>query len=235
MLVTMPKPFVFSGCSVTENPLCCFDELSDEEIAFLEKNSLEVEYKRGENICKQGSFASHIMLVEKGLAKIFIEGNNDSLVLKILPAVNIIGLPVLFEGNNIFPYSSQAYMDTHVKQIEINAFKKLIETNAAFASKIVSLLAENSVIINGRFYSLTKKQTYGRLADLLICLSQRIYKKDRFPLQLTRKDIAELASMSAESTTRILTKFKEEGLIQIDSDSIEILNMDKLIEISNIG
>jgi len=126
-------------------------------------------------------------------------------------------------------------MESVVKLIEISAFKKLIEHNGKFANQVISMLAENTVIINGRFFCLTQKQTYGRLADVLLCLAQRIYKQDRFPLQLTRKDLAELASMSVESTTRILTKFKEEGLISINSDSLEILDSEKLNEISQIG
>lgn len=231
----MPKSVVFNGCSVGENPLCCFDELTEEEIAFVEENSVEVEYKRGETICKQGSFASHIMVLKEGLAKIYLENTNDSLVLKILPAVNIVGLTALFDGNAVFPYSAQTYMDSVVKLIDINAFKNLIGKNAKFASKIISMLAENSVIIHGRFFCLTKKQTYGRLADVLLCLSQRIYKTDKFPLQLTRKDLAEIASMSVESTTRILTKFKDDGLIAVKSDYIEILDLERLTDISQIG
>ncbi len=231
----MPKSVVYNGCSVGENPLCCFDDLTDDEIAFVEQNSVEVNYKRGEIICKQGSFASHIMVMKEGLAKIYLENGNDSLILKILPSVNIIGLPSLFEGNNTFPYSAQTYMDSTVKLIEIGAFKSLIEKNAKFAGQVISMLAENSVIINGRFFCLTKKQTYGRLADVLLCLAQRIYKQNKFPLQLTRKDLAELASMSVESTTRILTSFKEENLIALHCNEIEILDPDKLLEISSIG
>ncbi|TRX72496.1 Crp/Fnr family transcriptional regulator [Carboxylicivirga sp. M1479] len=231
----MPKSIVYNGCSVGENPLCCFDDLTDEEMVYVEENSVEVEYKRGEIICKQGAFASHIMVMKEGLAKIYLENGNDSLILKILPAVNIIGLTALFDGNNTFPYSAQTYMDSTVRLIEIGAFRKLIESNTKFAGQVISMLAENSVIINGRFFCLTKKQTYGRLADVLLCLSNRIYKTDKFPLQLTRKDLSELASMSIESTTRILTKFKDEGLIAVHCNEIEILNPDKLLEISTIG
>ncbi len=231
----MPKSVIYNGCSVGENPLCCFDDLTPEELDFIDTNSVEVDYKRGETICKQGSFASHIMVIKEGLAKIYLENGNDSLILKILPAVNVIGLPALFDGNNTFPYSAQTYMDSTVRLIEIGAFKKLIESNAKFAGQVISMLAENTVIINGRFFCLTKKQTYGRLADVLLCLSNRIYKNDKFPLQLTRKDLAELASMSVESTTRILTKFKDEGLIAMHGNEVEILNPDKLLEISSIG
>jgi len=227
-----PIPY---SCSVGEDEPRCFELLTSEEKQLIDANKVDVSYKKGEIICKQGTFATHIMVVTEGLAKIFLEGCNDSLILKILPAVNIIGLPCLFEGNSIFHYSAQAYLDTTVSLIEIGTFKKIIESNAKFASKIISLLGENTIIAYGRFFCLTKKQTNGRLADVLLCLSQRIYKDTNFPLHLTRKELAELAGMSVESTTRILTKFNEEGLIRINKKNIEIVDLDRLILISLKG
>jgi len=231
----MTNAKVVHSCTVGKNELCCFDQLSEEEIAFVEENMVEVDYDKGETICKQGAFASHIMVLNEGLAKIYKEGGNDTLILKILPAVNIIGLNTLFDGNNVFQYSAMAYLPSKVQMIEMNAFKKLINTNAKFASKIISMLSENTVITYGRFFCLTKKQTYGRFADILLCLALRIYKQNTFPLQLSRKELAELACMSVESITRILTKFKEDGLIKLNSDSIEILDFEKLDMISQTG
>lgn len=222
-------------CTVGKSHLNCFNQLTEEEIAIIESNSVEVTYEKGETICKQGTFASHIMMVEDGLAKIYIEGQGETLILKIMPAGNIIGLSSLIEGNNVFQYSAQAYVKTRVKLMEINTFKSVLESNGKFATKIISLLSQNSVITFGRFFCLTKKQTYGRMADILLCLANRIYKMKKFPLQLTRKELAELASMSVETTVRSLTRFKEEKIIKITKESIEILDMDKLTSISING
>ena len=108
--------------------------------------SVVARYSAGENICKQGTFASHIMVLNEGLAKIYKEGGNDTLILKILPAVNIIGLNTLFDGNNVFQYSAMAYLSSKVQMIEMNAFKQLINTNAKFAAKIISMLSRNCVL-----------------------------------------------------------------------------------------
>ncbi len=231
----MNNVLTLNSCTVGKNEMCCFDELSEEEMALIENNMVHIEYEKGEMICKQGSFASNIIVLDEGLAKIYKEGGNDTLILKILPAVNIIGLSVLFEGNNVFHYSAMAYLKSKVRMIEINAFRHLINTNAKFATKIISLLSENTVTTHGRFFCLTKKQTYGRFADILLCLSQRIYKKDNFPLQLSRKELAELSSMSVESITRILTKFKDEKLIKVRPETIEILDLERLNMISQNG
>ena len=224
-----------NSCTVGKDQVCCFDYLTEEEMDIVNANMVEVHYSKGETICKQGSFASHIMMITEGLAKIYLEGAGEMLILKILPAVNLIGLTSLIEGNTVFQYSSQAYVPTTVKLIEINTFKDIMKRNGQFASNVISLLAENTVITYGRFFCLTKKQTYGRLADVLLCLAQRVYKEDDFPLLLTRKELAELASMSVESITRILTKFKEDGLISMKQDRMEILDAERLYKISQSG
>lgn len=224
-------------CTVNSDSLDCFKELSDEELALINTNLVQVSYSKGEVMCKQGSFASHIMILNKGLVKVYMEGcnNKEELTIKIIPNVNIIGLPFLFEGNNVFQYSAKAYLDCEVQLIEINTFRQLIQSNAMFASKIINQLCENTILVYGRFFCLTKKQTYGRLADVLLCLSQRVYKQDSFPLELTRKELADLAHMSLESTARIISKFKSESLIEIKKNHLEILDLEKLKLISNNG
>lgn len=225
-----------SSCTIGSDQSNCFEKLSREEMDTFTKNMVEVRYGKGEVICKQGTFATHIMVLMDGLVKVYLEGGNqEKLILKILPAVNLIGLPCLFEGNNLFQYSAQAYIDSKVRLIEMNTFKELLKNNADFSSRIISTLAENTIITYGRFFCLTKKQSYGRLADILLCLSQRIYKQDAFPLQLSRKELAELASLSVESVARILTSFKEDNLIKVTNESIKILDFERLSAISQNG
>ncbi len=229
------QDIIRNSCAISTNTLECLELLNNDEREFMESKTVEVFYQKGEVLTKQGAFASHVMILREGLVKTYIEGISDNLILQIFSPVNIIGLSTLFEGNAIFHHSTQAYIDTKVSLIEINSFKQLISKNPAFATKIVSLLAEQSIITNGRFYCLTKKQTYGRLADVILCLANRIYKMQKFPLQLTRKEFAELSGMSIESIARILTKFKADGLLEITSDYVEILDLEKLSMISLRG
>lgn len=231
----MAKPQVINSCAFQTTGLSCFEELTSEEQARIDVNMVEIHYKKGETICKQGAFASHIMVLREGLAKIHLDGNGETLILKILPSVNIIGLPFLFENNSQFQYSATAYLDSTVQLIEINVFKDILRTNAGFAFKIINLLSENTIITFGRFFCLTKKQTYGRMADLILCLSQRIYNQNNFPLHLNRKELAELAGMSVETTVRILTKFKADKLIKIVDNRVEILDFERLSLISGNG
>lgn len=215
--------------------LSCFDLLTSEEKELLNSNSVIVNYKKGEMICKQGSFASHVMYLEKGLVKIYLEGNPKDLILTITPQKNLMGLQSLYEGNNTFLYSISTYTDSNVRLIDIQIFKQLLKQNALFAYRILNILNESTSQSYGRFFSLTHKQLHGRLADILLCLSRKIFKSESFDLPLTRSDLSELTSMSTESVIRIMKDFKDDGIIDINNKSITLLDLPRLDRISAKG
>jgi CRP/FNR family transcriptional regulator len=82
---------------------------------------------------------------------------------------------------------------------------------------------------------LTHKQSYGRLADILLCLADRIFYSQDFLLPLSRKELAELSGISAETVVRMLKKFNDEGLITTEGKNLRILDYQKLKMISEMG
>ena len=225
----------YSGCTISQHQCKCFDMLSDAEKTLLEANSVKVNYKKGEVICKQGALATHIMYMEQGLAKVYLDDGQNSLVLKIVPEGNMLGLSSVNAENNTYQYSSMTYIDSVIKQIDMRVIKQLLGQNPAFAQEIINILGSNSVQINGRFFCLTHKQSYGRLADILLCLSERIFRKYQFELPLSRKDLAELSGLSPETVIRMLKKFNEDGLIKMEGKNFNLLDPVKLKRISVTG
>lgn len=225
----------FTGCTLSMHQCVCFEKLSREEHEYLDANSVWIDYKRGELICKQGSFVSHVMYMEKGLGKVFLENGNNTLVLRIIPDGNFFGLAAISEEQSTFPYSGMAYVDSRIRQIDIQAFRKLLDQNAAFAKEVIDILSSNSVQIYGRFFCLSYKQAFGRLADILICLADRIFKSNEFSLPLTRKELGELAGMSPETVIRMLKEFNDDKVIRMDGKSFEVLDYEKLKQISETG
>jgi len=215
--------------------LSCFDLLTPEERDLIESRSVLVNYKKGENICKQGAFASHIMYLEKGLVKIYLEGNPKDLILTITPQKNLMGLQALYEGNNTFLYSISTYTESAVRMIDIQIFKQLLKQNPHFAYRIINILNESTSQSYGRFFSLTQKQLHGRLADILLCLSRKIFKSESFDLPLSRSDLSDLTSMSTESVIRIMKDFKDDGIIDINNKAIILLDLPRLDSISAKG
>lgn len=231
MEVNQPKG---PSCFVDNQHTSCFELLTEDERQLVEMNQIHVSYKKGENIVKQGSFASHIVFLHEGLVKVYLEGRPKDLILKIVPSGRLVGLPSIYEGNNRFLYSVGTYSQSVVSLIDISLFKQLLRSNSQFAMKVISILNEDTALIYGRFFCLTMKQSHGRVADILLCLAQRVYKMRQFELNVSRADLADLTSLSSESVIRILKEFKDEGLIEINGKEFRIIDIERLEKISNM-
>jgi len=224
-----------SSCTISPHHCRCFETLTVDEKKLLDANSVMIKYKKKEVICKQGSYVSNVMYLESGLAKVFLDDGANILVLKIIPIGSLIGLASVSEETNTYHYSAMAYIDSEVRHVDVNIFRQLLQQNSSFAKEVIDILSSNSVQIYGRFFCLTHKQAYGRLADILICLADRIFNKSEFELPLSRKDLAELSGMSSETVIRMLKKFHEDGLIFMEGKNFKMLDYNRLKRISETG
>ena len=224
-----------TSCTVVNINKSCFDFLTEEEKELVEQKQVTVEYKKGEIIAKQGTFTTHILVISEGLAKVYYEENNKSLILRIAAPGSLIGLTSLPLNQNVFQYTASAYINTTVKLIEIDIIRKLILENGQFATAIVDILCGISIQKNGRFFCLTHRQSYGKLADIILCLAGNIFKQDEFDLALSRKELAELSGMSTESVIRTLKNFQEDGLIEMTGKSFKVIDPEGLFKICQLG
>ncbi|TFG36407.1 MAG: helix-turn-helix domain-containing protein, partial [Candidatus Aminicenantes bacterium] len=63
----------------------------------------------------------------------------------------------------------------------------------------------------------------------------RIFKTSEFCLPLSRKELAELSGMSPATVIRMLKEFNDEGLIRMDGKTIEIIDHERIKQISETG
>lgn len=219
-------------CKRQNNP--CVEKLTLDQVEKLEGNRATVNFKKGEVLCKQGAFASHIMYIKEGLVKVYLENDNKNLILKVKSPGYYIGLNSLFR-DNVFTYSASAFIDTKVCMIDSEAFKSMILDNPAFGAEIIRILNNSIVQTYDRLYNLTQKHLHGRLADIILCLADHIHHDTKFQMQITRKELGELSSMATESVIRILKEFKDEGIVTLNGKRLEIHKPERLKQISEKG
>lgn len=213
----------------------CFRKLIPSELEFISQNKTQILYRKGENICKQGAFASYVLYISDGLVKLYLESpNNKCTNLKLLNASEFIGLSSIY-GDNIYNFSTLALKDSTICLIEKDSFRKLLNANGHFASEIIKWYCENEKHLFKKIQSLSNKQMYGRLADVLLYLDNQDLKKEKIFSSLSRKDIAEFASLSTESTVRLLTELKNDHIIDINGKEIKIVNAELLKKMSKRG
>jgi CRP/FNR family transcriptional regulator len=119
--------------------------------------------------------------------------------------------------------------------LEIQQLHRLIETNPDFAMPFYKNMGERDILLFNRIRSLNQKNMAGRISEALLNLQKLIFETNPFDFILTRQGLGEFTGMTKESVSRILKEFREEGLIEIDDRKVEILDFDKLRDISRKG
>jgi CRP/FNR family transcriptional regulator len=75
----------------------------------------------------------------------------------------------------------------------------------------------------------------GKLASALLYLSQPEFLEEEVFQHLTRQDIGDFASISAESTIKFLKEFEKEGILSLSGKEVIISDLKILTEISHKG
>jgi CRP/FNR family transcriptional regulator len=195
----------------------------------------EIEFKKGENVCKQGSFASYIMILKEGWLKSFVENIHfKSTVFKITKPFSIIGLSCLY-GDNHYHFGCQAITPSKVCLVERVVFDDIIRTNNKFASEIIRMYSNSLQNLYDRLNSISNKQSLSKVCDSLIYLSEKIFESNVIPIIITRRDIAELSGLATENIVRILAELKSANAIAVNKKEITILDMDMLKRFSCFG
>ncbi|MCX6250881.1 MAG: Crp/Fnr family transcriptional regulator [Bacteroidetes bacterium] len=222
-------------CHDCKDISCAAAVLNIKQLGLVTSNSQESFLKKGEVILHEGSLTSHIIYLKTGLAKEYIKRSGEKeQILQIVKKHTYLGLPSLF-GDRINHYSYAALEDCKICYIDINMFNSLIRENGNFAYEILISTSRDSLNNINRFLHRSQKKVYGRVADAILYFSKIIYEGDKFSLPISRQELADLIGVSRESATRVLIKFKSEGIISLKGRSITIVNMDLLEQISQKG
>lgn len=209
--------------------------LYDEQRALLQRNSNIVKYNKKDTVFLQNTRTSHIMLVISGLIKIYKEGRSDrTVLLKIAKPGGYIGLMSVL-GDQIHQYSAAAIEDSEICFIDINAYKNVLLENGKFSIQLMGILSKDGLFIFKRLMNQTHKQLPGRIAEVLLYFSNEIFGSTIFDFPLTRRELAELAGTTKESFIRTLTEFKNDKIIKLDGSHVEIISMDIIKTLCELG
>ncbi len=201
-------------CTDCDFKSSCFHELNQNELIMTSESKVQVSYKKGETIEKQGTFLTHILYVKEGIVKVYRENeDNSTTIYSIYPKGLLIGLSSLFYTEK-FHFSVAAVSDSRVCAIDKKVIQQIIRDNNNFAVSVIQTLNEEMDQIRNKLISLNLKQTHGRLADSLLHLSDNVYQNIRFNLNLSRKDLAEFSGMSTMSVVRTLQHFIKNDIIE---------------------
>jgi CRP/FNR family transcriptional regulator, polysaccharide utilization system transcription regulator len=229
------------GLALKNNCVTCkcrsdiFNALNEEDIAKVEGCRVSVVYNQGETIFKQGTPCNNFVCVTSGLVKIYLEHeNNNNIMLGLVRPVNYIFDPGVFIDQR-HRFSATACEETSACLIDVKLMKEFLVNNSEFANMYINKVSYQTVDLFNKISNCSQKNVFGRVADILLYLHNNIYQVNPFKLTISRQDIADLSGTTKESSIRVLKKFKEDNIILIEGNNVEILNLAMLEAISKNG
>lgn len=212
-----------------------FKNLSAEELKLINNKKIEKLFRKGEIICFEGDPIDSFMYLQVGLVKLFkTETNFREHIISIAKPKDFIGLLSIF-SNTHHIYSITALEDSVVCFVNLNIIRELIKSNGIFALDFFEKISTVSDSVIRTRIDINTRQLRGRIAYILLFFAKHIYNSSKFNLPISRKEVAELIDMSTENVIRVLSEFRKDKLIQIEGKNIEILDINRLEKIYELG
>lgn len=210
--------------------------LNNEELGILDKSCYTGELEKGELILKEGTPAQHIVYLRRGFVKLIKTGiGKKDYILSISKSGSYLGIQNLTKKHKTNFFSARSITNSEVCYIGIDCFYELLKKNGTFAIEVIATIVNDEMNYFERLANNVQQQLPGRLASALFYFRNEVYNQNPFDLNLTRSELASLVGSSREGLSRMLKEFNDAEIINIQKNSIEILNEDKLLEIKIKG
>jgi CRP-like cAMP-binding protein len=212
-----------------------FKLLSPEELQIVEENKINIHFKAGEIIQKQGTFMSHIIFIVSGMAKVYFEREDqNNTILRIVKPMSFVGGPGIY-SDHFYHFTIAALKDTSVCYIDFAVFKNILNQNIAFASEFLKDFSISILSVYNRLMALANKNIAGKMAYSLLYLLEEVHENKEQSISISKHDLADLSAVSRDSSVKILRDFQKEGIIRMTDHVIEIIKPEKLRLIESVG
>ncbi len=214
-----------------------FCKLTDEDLTDLSVAKHCNYYQKGDTIFFEGNQPQGLYCINNGRVKVYQSGyDGKEQIIRLAKAGDIMGYRALISGDS---YSSSATVieDSKVCLIPREVFYDLLSNNSDISKRVMQLLASELKEAQHTITDLAQKPVIERLAEALLMLKEYYgYDKDENSLNITitREEIANIVGTATETTIRLLSELRKQGIIELDGKTISILKSDALIKLANL-
>ena len=220
------KRFTSVFCRVENDTM---DSINDEKVC--------TPYKKGQIIFHEGSRPLGIYCVNRGKIKLVKLGEDGKeQILRLIKPGDLMGYRALLSGDR---YSASAVVmeDSGICFIPKELFMGVLQKDGVLSMEIMKLLSDDLRKAETSITHLAQKPVRERLAEALLFIKETYgFEEDgkTIDLKITREELANIVGTATETTIRLLSELKNEGVLQLEGKKIAILNLTKLVKIANI-
>ncbi|TXG86385.1 MAG: cyclic nucleotide-binding domain-containing protein [Rhodocyclaceae bacterium] len=200
-----------------------FSGVCDPELEQIAGVAAHRKVSRGTVIVRSGDPTDSLYILINGSARVM---NSDEegreVILSILGPGDFFGEMGLIDGS---PRSADVVAAESCELLVISKadFKRCLQENFEVALNIMKRLVERLREADRKIESLALMDVYGRVAKLLLDVSEIHDGRRIIPRRLTKQDIAKMIGASREMVSRVMKDLEGSGYILVDDGQI-VLN-----------
>jgi CRP-like cAMP-binding protein len=227
-----------SNCSLCHvNRKCIFKDLDSTDLEEIKKNATSHTYKKNQVIFLQGNEPHGLYCVSGGKVKIVITDiDGKEVILRLNTESDIMGHVALFSGE-LYRASAIALEDSDITFYKKDFIFRMSKIHSSIGLNILTQLSQSMGATEQSNANLVHKNVRERLAGLLLSLKVSYGRKEndsiRLNIILTREEMATMIGTTCETLARLITEFRNEGIIKQEGKMIIILDEKKLVEFAN--
>jgi len=202
---------------------------SNDELGHLDAHKSCNYYKKNQSLFLEGSFPRGVFCINQGKVKVYKRGDEGKeQIIHIAKEGELVGFRAMFSGE---PYNvgSETLEESNICFISKDDFLNMMDTNPTLRNGIMRELSKELADRAAFITNMAQKSVRERLAFALLLL-MNVYENE--PINLSREDMANFVGTATETLIRLLKDFKEEGLIEIHTRKLTVLNSKKLMDIA---
>jgi CRP-like cAMP-binding protein len=194
-----------------------------EEQLLMKLGAQEISLKKGEAIFNEGDMAKFFYQIKIGEIK--MNNYNDEgkeFIQSIFTTGDTFGEPPLFLGKR-YPANAIAIVDTILYAIKKNLFLKLLETNPEVNLQIINNLSNRIYYKSVMSSEMASQEPEHRILKLIDYLKETISKTkvhEKYKVDLTRQQIADLTGLRVETVIRSIKSLEKKGFLMIEKRKV---------------
>ncbi|AUC75414.1 response regulator [Olleya sp. Bg11-27] len=205
----------------------------------LSKDRDLAKYKTKACIFTEGDAAHQLYFIQKGNVKTYrTTESGKEFVTGLYGPGDFIGQLSLLGDKGLYIETASVLEDAEICGIPKADFTKLLYSNKEVSNKFIDLISNNLIDMQEHLVDMAYSTVRQRTAKALLELDQKglIKDNDHKGISIPREDFAGLIGTATETAIRMLTEFKHEGLIEVESNRrLVLLNKEGLKQISEFG
>lgn len=202
-----------------------FKGITEKEAELLfEKIHFQIKkYSKDEIVVVAGETVNNLLIVISGSVRgEMIDYSGKIIKIEDIEAPKPLATAFLFGQQNKYPVTVTANNNTGILTIPVNEFLKLLQLNTQILRNYLNSISSRAQFLSNKLNFLSFKTIKGKVAHYL--LQQAGEKFHSIELKNTQQQLADLFGVTRPSLARVFGEMQKEGLINIQSKTVSLLD-----------